>query len=86
MIVTTKRKLILAIGASVFLLAWLAVGIGFVIKVDFTTWFALVTVAALATEGLFWLITAVCGLTMFEARKSIWRAVREFSERLVAPR
>jgi len=85
MMMTTKRKWVLGIGAGVFLLAWLAVAVGFVVKVDFAAWFALLTVAALATEGFFWLITAVGGMTLFEARRSIWRALRELPKRLVGP-
>jgi hypothetical protein len=45
-----------------------------------------VTTAAATTEGFFWLVAAVFGLTIFEARKSINRAFRELPKRLFAPR
>lgn len=83
----TKRKWwLVKVGAGACLLSWVAVGVGFAVKVDFATWFILLTIAALTTEGLFWLIAAVFGMTMFEARKSIWRAVQELPKRLGAPR
>jgi hypothetical protein len=60
-------------GLAVFLLAWTAVGVGFVLRVDVTTWTILVVIAAFASEALIWCTAAMLGLTVFEARRAIWR-------------
>lgn len=67
------KHLIGLAGATVFLLAWLAVGAGFLLGVDRTTWTILVVIAAFASEALVWCIAAFLGLSVFEARRAIWR-------------
>jgi len=68
----TKRWLLIG-GGIVCLLCWLALGIGLVLDTPRNTLIVLVTVAAVATEGLFWLAAAVLGVTVFQARHRIWR-------------
>ncbi|MEF3081585.1 hypothetical protein V3391_05085 [Luteimonas sp. SMYT11W] len=41
-----------------------------------TTRLVLVTVAAVATEGLVWLSAALLGLRVFEARRQLWQTLR----------
>ncbi|WP_058836116.1 hypothetical protein [Luteimonas abyssi] len=66
----------IALGGVVCLLAWIALGIGLVAGADRTTRLVLVTVAAVATEGLVWLTAALLGLRVFEARRKLWHALR----------
>jgi len=66
----------IALGGVVCLLAWIAAGIGLAIGVDRTTRLVLVTVAAVATEGLVWLSAALLGLRVFEARRQLWQTLR----------
>lgn len=66
----------IALGGVVCLLAWFALGIGLVTGVDRTTRLVLVTVAAVATEGLVWLSAALLGLRVFEARRQLWQTLR----------
>jgi len=68
----TKRWLLIG-GGIVCLLCWLALGIGLVMDTPRNTLIVLVTAAAVATEGLFWLAAAVLGVTVFQARHRIWR-------------
>lgn len=67
------KHLIDLTGAVVFLAAWAAVGVGYVLHVEVTTWTALVVVAAFASEALIWCLAAMLGLSVFEARRRIWR-------------
>jgi hypothetical protein len=60
-------------GLAVFLAAWAAVGAGFLLRVDPVTWTVLVVIAAFASEALIWCLAAMLGLTVFEARRRIWR-------------
>jgi len=59
----------------VCLLAWLALGIGLVTGVERTTRLTLVTIAAVATEGLVWLSTALLGLRVCKARRQLWQTL-----------
>jgi hypothetical protein len=71
------KHLIGIAGLTVFLASWIAVGVGFAIHVDKSTWVILVVVAAFATEALIWCIAAVLGLGILEARNRIWRWLRK---------
>ncbi|MBU1187981.1 MAG: hypothetical protein KKC01_03020 [Gammaproteobacteria bacterium] len=68
----TKHWLLIG-GGIVCLLCWLALGIGWVMDTTRNTLIVLVTATAVATEGLFWLAAAVLGVTVFQARRKIWR-------------
>ncbi|WP_394001255.1 hypothetical protein ACF3M1_12910 [Luteimonas sp. WGS1318] len=66
----------IALGGVVCLLAWIALAAGLMLGVDRTTRLVLVTVAAVATEGLVWLSAFLLGLRVFEARQRLWQALR----------
>lgn len=66
----------IALGGVICLLAWVAVAVGLTLGVDRTTRIVLVTVAAVATEGLVWLSAFLLGLRVFEARQRLWQALR----------
>lgn len=69
------RWLLLAVG--VCLSTWLALGIGLVADVGFTTMLALVTLAAVSTEGLIWLTALLLGMNVYSARRHLWQRLRE---------
>jgi hypothetical protein len=66
---------ITAILAVIVVCAWIAVYIGFQMDFDKPTMIGILTVTALSMEGLFWNIAAAVGVSVFEARKRIWRFV-----------
>lgn len=57
------------------LAAWIALGVGLYVGVERDTRLILAVVAALTTEGLFWTVAAALGLSVWEARKRIWRKI-----------
>lgn len=64
-------------GLAAFLASWIAVGVGYVIGVEKSTWVVLVVIAAFASEGLFWCVAFMLGLGIVDARKKIWRRLKE---------
>lgn len=56
-------------------MAWLGLGLGLYFDVDRPTRLILAVVAAATTEGLFWTVAAGLGLSVFEARKRLWRRI-----------
>jgi hypothetical protein len=62
-------------GVALCTASWIALGAGFVIGVDIKVWTILVTIAAIATELMFWGLAVMLGLTVFEARRKIWRSL-----------
>lgn len=66
------RRWLLIAGGAVCLACWIALGLGIAMEVSRGTLFVLATLAAVATEGLFWLAAAVLGVTVFQARRRIW--------------
>ena len=73
---TRWKKLALAAVALVLILAWVGVAVGAAIGVSKTTWLVLVTIAAFATEGAFWGVAAVLGISVIQARGRIWAWLR----------
>jgi regulator of protease activity HflC (stomatin/prohibitin superfamily) len=69
------RRWVLIVGGLVCLASWIALGLGIVMEVSRGTLFVLATLAAVATEGLFWLAAAVLGVTVFQARRRVWNWV-----------
>jgi hypothetical protein len=63
------------LGAAVFLLAWGALAVAFVVKVELALWTTLVVIAAFASEAMIWCLAAMLGLSVFEARREIWRTL-----------
>ena len=73
-----KLKYLIGIaGLTAFMASWIAVGVGFAIHVDKSTWVILVVTAAFTTEALIWCIAAMFGLGILEARKGIWRWLKK---------
>ncbi len=66
------RRWLLVGGGLIFLTSWIALGLGIAMEVSRGTLFVLATLAAVATEGLFWLAAAIFGVTVFQARRKIW--------------
>jgi ribosomal protein L13E len=64
----------IAVGVAA-LAAWIALGAGLYMDVSRQTRIILAVVAAVATEALFWSVAATLGLSVFEARKRIWRKI-----------
>lgn len=64
-----------AVAGVAFVAGWAAVGAGVLMGVDRGAGIALVTAAALATEALFWAGAFALGVSVFEARRRIWRVV-----------
>lgn len=62
----------LAVAAVV---AWIALGVGLYLKVEFGPRMALAIAAAVTTEALFWSAAALLGVSVVEARKRIWRFI-----------
>ncbi|MFO1186274.1 MAG: hypothetical protein U1E87_01725 [Alphaproteobacteria bacterium] len=69
----TFKRMLATVGVALFVAAWGAVGVGYLTHVKIETWTALVFAAAIATEVLFWSLAAILGVTVFEARRKIWR-------------
>jgi len=66
------RRWILIGGGAICLGCWIALGLGIAMEVSKGTLFVLAMLAAVATEGLFWVAAAVLGVTVFQARRRIW--------------
>jgi hypothetical protein len=74
--VTPWKKLALYAVAVALLLAWGGLLAGFAIGVSKTVWFMLVTMAAIATEVAFWVVAAILGISVVQARGRIWAWLR----------
>lgn len=77
------RRLIAIAGTTFALASWMAVGVGLVFQVERSIFVTLVFIAAFATEAMIWCLAAAFGLTIFQARRKIWRWMAgRFTERL----
>ena len=72
----TWKKLALYAVAAALVLAWGGLLAGFVIGVSKTVWLVLVTAAAIATEVAFWVVAAILGISVVQARGRIWAWLR----------
>jgi fructose-specific phosphotransferase system IIC component len=73
-----SRKFLWTLAALVGVCAvcgWIALGVGLYLDVERGTRFILAIVAAVSTELLFWISAAALGVSVFEARKRIWRKI-----------
>ena len=70
------KKLALSAVVLALVLAWGGVAVGAAVGVSKTTWIVLLTIAALATEGAFWGVAAVLGISVIQARGRIWAWLR----------
>ena len=73
---TTWKKLALWAVALGLVLAWGGLLAGFLIDVPKTVWLVLVTAAAIATEISFWVVAAILGISVVQARGRIWAWLR----------
>lgn len=76
--VRKSRKILWTVAAVVGVCAvcgWITLGVGLYLGVDKTTRLIMALVAALATELTFWISAAAFGVSVFEARKRIWRKI-----------
>ncbi len=73
-----RKKVALVVTGGICLATWLAVGAGFAMGASKTTGIILVTAAALATEGLFWVGAIVLGISVVESRREVvgWLRLR----------
>lgn len=66
------RRLIIGGSVVMFVFAWLGVAVVHV-SMDSTTAFVVaVTIAALATEALFWILAIIGGWAVFANRQKLW--------------
>jgi hypothetical protein len=73
-----KLKYLVGIaGLAIFLASWIAVGVGYLVHVEKSTWVALVVIAACASEGLFWCVAFMLGVGIVEARNRIWAWLKD---------
>ena len=76
--VKRSRKFLWTLAGLVAVVAvcgWISLGVGLYLDVDRGTRLILALVAAVATEALFWISAAALGVSVFEARKRIWRRI-----------
>lgn len=77
-----RKKWILIAAIVIFAAAWLALAASIALGLDVRIRTGAVIAAAIASEGLIWCAAGVLGLSIFEARQRIWRALaRPFSRR-----
>lgn len=67
------RRLIIGGGVVMFAFAWLGVAVVHVSMDSTATFVIAVTIAALATEALFWILAIVGGWAVFANRRKFWQ-------------
>ncbi len=72
----TKWRWVALAGAA-SALSWIALGVGIVMNAGVGTMFVLATLAAVTTEGTFWLAALTLGVSTYQARRQLWRAFRD---------
>jgi hypothetical protein len=80
MIMTTnnnKKWRWVALAGAACVLSWIALGIGIAMEAGFGVMVVLATLAAVTTEGTFWLAALVLGVSTYQARRQIWQALRK---------
>lgn len=77
------RWIILAVAGAIVVAAWVALGIGYFNRPSMPIWVALVTTAALTTEGFLWVAAGVFGWGFLAKRRA---ALRRFKDRLFGKR
>jgi len=70
------KKVILFAAVVFFVASWIVAGIGLAFGVEKITFIILVSVAAIATEVLFWGVAIVFGISVYESRKKIWNWIK----------
>ena len=65
------KKGILAVGSAICLAAWAAFAVSMVIGIGTATQLAVLTVALVVTEVLFWVAAALFGITVIQLRRKL---------------
>ena len=65
-----------ALAGAVCVLSWMALGVGIVMDAGVGAMVVLATLAAVTTEGTFWLAALTLGVSTYQARRQLWRALR----------
>ncbi|WP_300544493.1 hypothetical protein [Maricaulis sp.] len=69
---TTLRKLMISLAVAAFAGAWMGVAITWLSTEGIGAFTVAVTIAALATEVLIWVLAIAGGWTVFANRKRLW--------------
>lgn len=69
------KKWLVGLAAVVCLSGWVAVALAAVLGAEAGPRLAAVALAVVATEALFWAAALTLGVSVFEARRKIWRRV-----------
>ena len=72
------RRMLLTLAAIVGVVAlagWIGLAASFPLDLGRSWRLAFALIAGVGTEGAFWLCAAALGVTVFEARKRIWRRI-----------
>jgi hypothetical protein len=85
-IAARRRRLIIALAATLCVASWLALAAGLLLGVGLQARLALATAAALSTEALVWISAAMLGLSLFQARRELWHRLRTLPHRLIGRR
>ena len=71
--VNNVKKIILWLVGILVVIAWASLLVGMRLDIDRNLWIAWVTAVALITEIAIWIVAAVLGVAVFQARKAIWK-------------
>lgn len=71
-----RKWMWIGVAGGACLLSWLALGAGILLDAGRALMFALVTVAAVTTEGTVWLTALMFGVSAYQARRNIWQKLR----------
>lgn len=72
---TAWKKLVFITLAVVVAVAWLGLLAGVVLDAPKTWKLVLIATAAFATETAFWVVAAVLGVSVYQARRQIWARI-----------
>lgn len=71
-----RKWMWIGVAGTACLLSWLALGVGIALDVGTGAMIALVTAAAVTTEGTVWLAALMLGISAYQARRHLWQKVR----------
>lgn len=57
-------------------MSWAALATGIALKADTATMLVLASLAAVTTEGTVWLAALLLGVSVYQARRQLWRRLR----------
>jgi hypothetical protein len=71
------RWIILAVAGAILVAAWAAVAVGYVYRPSLPVWVAIVTTAAVASEGFLWVAAGVFGWGFLAKRRAALGRLRD---------